>query len=356
MIKLKRMELLLLTLVGTALMARVSMRGGESSDGSPAAALLRPRIQDKNVVNDNQENAISQSLPPNDGDVFVPGSLHMTRLETFEKCYADPRKYYNHFNTLRGLRCSISQKYNITYFMIAKAGSSTSRFVMKNSFDGVEKTCEQNDFEESQTFHFTFFREPTSRFFSSYQEAFIRTKSNVHKVPEKYKQYILPFENMKRPDYLKLINSQQGQKVLLHALETFVHLYDAQDPFDGHLRLQIPRLVNPNTGRTFRLDGIYDTTRMEQDFESLANMVNATSVNVIHAYDRGTKRLDTTNLSREARRKICQLSALDYCCLNYELPEECNDVVKCRWISKPNVSDDLLVEPMSPFPPEYTVE
>lgn len=62
------------------------------------------------------------------------------------------------------------------------------------------------------------------------------------------------------------------------ALEQFIQDYDAQEPFDGHLRLQIPRLNNPETGRTVRLDALYDTTNMEQSFQELGNRVNVSDL------------------------------------------------------------------------------
>jgi len=74
------------------------------------------------------------------------------------------------------------------------------------------------------------------------------------------------------------------------------------------------------------------------------------SPEVIHAYDKGSKRIDMVSLSFDVRRKICELTAIDYCCLNYELPLECKGVVQCQWIHKPEISEELLIEPITPSP------
>merc|ERR1712238_420601 len=41
--------------------------------------------------------------------------------------------------------------------------------------------------------------------------------------------------------------------------------------------------------------------------------------------------LDLSRVSVAVQHKVCQLSALDYCCLNYRLPPICEGVVSCRW-------------------------
>lgn len=290
---------------------------------------------------------------PKHGDVFEPGSLSLSRLETYQKCYVDPIKYRNHFDNK--IRCSISRKFNLEYFMVGKAGSSTCRYVMKNSFDAKEKGCREQDLllpSSSNMIRFTFFREPFSRFISSYQEALMRSLNDHKRVPRQYFESLIipPFQQMKKRKYKRLFHNETGRELLMNGLQTFVNAYDAERPFDGHLRLQIPRLTNQNTGRTFPLTAVFDTHNMERDFESLGKMVNVTNVKVIHAYNRGDYRLNTTHLNEEAKRKICQLSAIDYCCLNYKLPPECEGAVTCQWTKK-DISKELLIEPISPYPP-----
>jgi hypothetical protein len=108
-------------------------------------------------------------------------------------------------------------------------------------------------------------------------------------------------------------------------------------------------------GKTYRLDAILDTNNMEMGFEHLAKMVNASyyKPTTLRARSRKDNKLDMNNsLSLETRRKICQLSAIDFCCLNYPLPPECQDAVQCRWISsKSELSKELMIEAVSPFSP-----
>jgi hypothetical protein len=56
-------------------------------------------------------------------------------------------------------------------------------------------------------------------------------------------------------------------------------------------------------------------------------------------------------ISLEKKQKICQLLAVDYCCLNFPLPTECESVVTCQWVQKNNSNDDLMIETISPYPP-----
>jgi hypothetical protein len=40
-----------------------------------------------------------------------------------------------------------------------------------------------------------------------------------------------------------------------------------------------------------------------------------------------------------------------FCCLNYELPPECECAVTCQWDYKPQISNELLIESKSPYLP-----
>lgn len=297
---------------------------------------------------DNHTNATFES-----GDIFVPGSLPISRLEALKKCYVDPTKYQNHFRSR--ITCVVSEKYNLTYLMVAKAGSSTSRVVMKESFEGEETKCTNQQLanigtdQDDTISHFTFVREPSSRFLSSYQEAIKHNFYYNHTthVPDRYhKAFLGPIEQFQ---YSELFGTDEGRIAFMAAIEDFMQVYNGDMPFDGHLRLQVPRLFHQKSKQTFRLDAVYDIKTMEQNFQELADKVRTEMPpKVVHAYDRGDRRIAITSLSLEARRKICQLTAIDYCCLNYELPPECADLVQCRWIHKPEIATELLIEPVSP--------
>jgi hypothetical protein len=240
--------------------------------------------------------------------------------------------------------------------MIAKAGSSTCRYIMKHSLGAIEKKCRLDHHEhhgQHNKFRFSMVREPTSRFYSSYQEAFYRNFKRVDQIPTRYRSFLEPFSNLTRRTYSYLVQqSSHSTDNLTLALETFVRDYDAHEPFDGHLRLQIPRLTNSKTGRTISLNSLYDSNNMNASFEEIGTKIGIEDdIPVVHAYDRGNKRMNFERVSYATQRKICQLSAIDYCCLNYELPPQCEGAVKCQWVSKPKISNELLIEPKSPYPP-----
>lgn len=347
----KKIERLLVGFLGVGFVVTMSLywRGAGMS-------IQQPQDNEDSINHFSITEKQTPPIAPKNGDVFVPGTLDMSRLETFHRCHVDPTKYKHHFNKKGGVKCSISDKYGLIYYMVAKAGSSTCRYVMKNSLEGKEQNCALNNQQplSKDMFHFTFFREPTLRFFSAYQEAFHRTRRFPKRIPKKYRKFMKPFFDISRQDYRFLLESNATQQImqLTNAFTQFVNDYDAQEPFDGHLRLQIPRLTHSKTGIPIKLNATFDSTQMQESFQQIARDVKKTEpITVIHAYDRGTKRMDFSSIPDKTRRKICQLSAIDYCCLNYKLPPECQNVVTCRWIQKPQLSEELLIEPVSPYPP-----
>lgn len=299
-------------------------------------------------------SATSDTANAKAGDIFAPGSLSISRKESYERCYVDPLRYKNHFRPSR--TCAISEKYNLTYFMIAKAGSSTCRKLMGDTFEATERQCGNNaadiGTDNDSMHHFTIFREPSSRFLSSYQEAVQRDfhANHPNNVPPEYKDsFVEPIKHLTLKD---LYETDDGSAAFMYAIEKFMKTYDGRVPFNGHLRLQLPRLYNPKSQRTIPLDAVFDTKTMQQNFEALAQQVDATKPEeVIRAYDRGDRRINMTSLSMASRREICQLAAIDYCCLNYELPPECEDSVQCQWTHKPDIVDELLIDTISPYPP-----
>ena len=317
-------------------------------------------LEPSSIHNSNSSATYYNTSNAKVGDIFVPGSLSVSRKESYERCYVDPLRYQKHFRPRR--TCAISKKYNLTYFMIAKAGSSTCRHVMGNTFEATEKQCGNNDDDiggtndDDSMYRFTIFREPSSRFLSSYQEAIQRDYSSNHAtvVPPEYQNaFVEPLKHLRLKD---LFETEHGRTTLMGALEQFMKVYDGRVPFNGHLRLQVPRLYNPKTRRTIPLDAVFDTTTMQQNFEALAERVHAVRPEkVIRAYDRGDRRINMTSVSLDARREICQLAAIDYCCLNYALPPECQGTVQCQWIHKPEITEDLLIDTISPYPPRAPI-
>ena len=298
------------------------------------------------------------SLNDSAARTFEPGSLNMTRLEAFQRCYIDPERYRNHYTIRRrvgGDMCAFSPKAKIAYYMIGKAGSSTARTLMRDAFNSTFRWCNPSDLPDYHQFTFT--REPTSRFWSAHSEMMkrwaMRRETHV-KIPQKYRTFMEPLRTAKGK-FETLFENRNGQERLLASLRLFIDLYDGETPFDGHLRQQVTRLYNATTGRTMPLDAIYELHDAKQQFDHFARRAGLVppEEEATHAYARKRHLNTTGKLTDEQLRKLCHFSALDYCCLNYKLPEVCRGAFECRWVHKSDIAGDegLLIESLSPYPP-----
>ena len=299
--------------------------------------------------NGMEENKL---FAPREGDTFAPGSLPLNHTTAMGRCFVDPTRYRRHF---RRQICVDSDQYNISYHLIAKSGSSSGRFIMGSSFGGKGKNCHRRRLRNrTDTFEqFTFVREPTSRFISAYQESLLRIFVKNVPIPPEYAEFFHGAlgDVTRMRQYRRLTNKEDGRRQVTLAFETFVRDYDARNPFEGHLALQVPRLAALRSGLAAQLDHVLDVHDMTEFFTNLALRVGAPPPNLRHLYNRGVSGIQLELLTPATRRKICQLSAIDYCCLNYPLPEACQDAVSCQWVAKPELTDELLIEAISPFPP-----
>lgn len=297
----------------------------------------------------SQREIMSTPAPPKafrEGDLFAPGSLPWNRTFVFRQCYVDPQIYRYHFRD-QNLRL-VSQRYGLAYHMVAKAGSSSARIVMSDHFQAIPTHKQPLNMT-----NFSFVREPTSRFISAYQESLKRMliqpgKSRPAEGPLAFLKQ-LGHRNYKT--YRKAAATEEGRIQSTRLFESFLKDYDGSKPFEGHLRLQLPRLASNVTGRTLPMNDLVDTQDMTPYFQHMAKQLHLPPIPEKHAYQRGTRLLNP--LSSTAIRKICQLSALDYCCLNYALPPECKGALSCRIIKR---HDELLVEPVLAFPASEKAE
>lgn len=204
----------------------------------------------------------------------------------------------------------------------------------------------------------TFVREPLSRFMSQYDEAYVRTapwsKSDNQyyidpdtKTQKKQHPFPYLFENMhtyrdyedvfcppstrtnpnSRKECLDKKSAENG--TLTHRLERFVNDYDGRTPFDVHLKWQVPFLSN-NDGTPMYLTELYNTTNSNEDWTVIAKRYmgedhvfkNKDGVIEGRSYPR---RFNSKLVSAETKKRICELALIDYCCLNFPLPEDCDD-------------------------------
>eukprot|EP00466_Bigelowiella_natans_P012332 jgi/Bigna1/69012/fgenesh1_pg.7_\ len=283
-----------------------------------------------------------------DPDVFAPGSLKMSQLEAFSKCYIDPiGMYRTHFGD--GL-CVVSDSKKFVFYHVRKSGSSTGRSVATQQFGGRDmQRCDHRGKRRDEFYKVAFVRNPTTRFFAQYEETFVRTLGGKMKIPDEfdvfhkdmkdYKEYeklfcgesaSLPRKGRKKP--CDQIPSQDTGN-LARRFERFIDAWDGT-VFEAHLAMQAPILSNRNTGLPFALDYLGNTKTTDSDWQQIGNKLGVMHVETIRgrAYPR---RMNISYISKGTYEKMCRLAAIDYCCLNFKLPPECTNAgVSCRWISK----------------------
>jgi len=278
-----------------------------------------------------------------DPDVFSPGSLNMTRQESLSKCYVDPKgTYKSHFGD--GL-CVVSKTRDFVFYHVRKSGSSTGREVATQQFAG--KDMQRCHGQYDHFYQVAFVRNPITRFFAQYEEMFVRTLAGKGpKVPEKfnvfhndlpdYKSYERIFcgkdADVPRTRQLKpcdqVLSREKGE--LSSRFEKFVEVWDGH-VFEAHLAMQAPILSKRQTGRCHKLDFIGDTKHTKEHWEQIGQHLGVQNVKVIRgrAYPR---RMNISFISTKTYERICRLAAIDFCCLNFPLPPQCEHAgVSCRW-------------------------
>lgn len=348
---------------------------GENNDGkvnNDAASALSVDLTDGQHVTDILQNKLQ-----NEQTVrmrFLPGTLQLTQAETLSHCYADPKIYKHHFTKRKQRGIPISLKHKLVFAMIAKSGSSTGRWVMNNVLEAEELRVNKDLHELSLGGKYedfdviAFVRDPLSRFYSSYDETYFRYgpwMTEVHKDKGGYaswakhvKEFEHPhaylYENMTvykdfqdafcpphiippgnralrvtSPRQHNWCNDQPTHEngTLAARFERFVWDYDGISSWDVHLSLQVPLLSNQDTGRSARIDEVFSTEASVEHWEHIVSRYDKTLPMSDSLFARSVpRRFNPKLVSIETKRRICQLAAIDYCCLNMMLPAECKNV------------------------------
>ena len=191
---------------------------------------------------------------------FRPGGLNMTREETLRHCYVDPKIYESHFPSNGRQVTSVSEEYKLIYLMIPKSGSSTGRWIMGNVLGAEDAPMSPYGVELNRGGDYadhtviTFVRDPLSRFYSSYDEVFLRygpwfrhrkgkafqyLKTFSHPYPylyenmttwEDFQDAFCPSSLVKRKECL--LGKTHDNGTLAARFERFVWDYDGLSPFD----------------------------------------------------------------------------------------------------------------------------
>mmetsp|Transcript_8 Transcript_8/g.40 ORF Transcript_8/g.40 Transcript_8/m.40 type:complete len:978 (+) Transcript_8:237-3170(+) len=332
------------------------------------------------------------SLPVNKTDLkFRPGILPVNTTEGLKLCHADPMVYKKHFRRSIRDKVSVAEDHKLIYIMLPKSGSSTARFMMETKFGAKEEAKNLNELGTGSLAHynvFTFIRDPLSRFFSQYDEAYARTgpwqrgyrKEDGYTHPaaflfegfnsyQDYEEVFCPPETRKTDRKECTFRETQENGTLAARFERYVWEYDGVSPFDIHLHLQVPLLSHPATGRALHVDEMYNTTAARVGWEALAKRYSVDlsdgtedgSEGESHNREsnkEGTKgksgkdgnkdsakndskgggviqgrtyprRFDKKYVTDRTKQRICELGMLDYCCLNLPLPPPCENLY-CR--------------------------
>ena len=102
----------------------------ENSAVNPSHPVLLKWIKDQKNVAESSPLSSLLSEPV----YYLPGSLPLSQLETFQHCYADPTLYSEHLSSGGSTRrVPYSEKHKLALILIPKSGSSTGRFMMNVS-------------------------------------------------------------------------------------------------------------------------------------------------------------------------------------------------------------------------------
>lgn len=203
----------------------------------------------------------------------------------------------------------------------------------------------------------TFVRDPLSRFYSQYDESYVRTapwqkKQNPYYVDpdtkaqdaphpfpylyeglnsyDDYEDVYCPIETRKSRKECKQEKTREDG-TLASRFERFVGDYDGRTPFDVHMTLQAT-MLSSSDGLPLHVTQIYNTTDSEGGWKRIARQFLGENATLGGGVDDGgeviagrsyPRRFDSDLVSVETRRRICELVLIDYCCLNLPLPDVC---------------------------------
>ena len=303
---------------------------------------------------------------------FKPGTLPLSQLSTLQHCHVNPQIYKNHLRGGPG-QLSYSKKYNLSYILIPKSGSSTGRYMMQHEFEAVEPRGGHNNKAVREAYEakhiIAFVREPLSRFYSQYDEAYVRTapwsksqnpyyidpdnKNNRKQHPfpflyenfnsyHDYEDVFCPPSTRTNPNNRRecLFRPSHEDGTLAKRLERFVQEYDGRTPYDIHLILQVPKLLSKDssTGSSINITELYNTINAKNDWKTIAKKYIGEHAKLLTTTNKDNnkesggviegrsypRRFDKKFIGKETEKRICQLALLDYCCLNFPLPSSCD--------------------------------
>ena len=296
---------------------------------------------------DAAQNGAAASATPLPGNLFFPGKLvteglGMTRTDVLKRCYLPPR-----FHVEISQGCTVSDRYRLVYHLTPQTGSSTGRHVLKNEFEGRDWVhgCERLVHEPGWT-HLITLRNPTTRAFAAYEEMLVRNvnheeESGANLLPPRVAAFFEPFRGKRYADYAAMFETREGVAALTRAYERFMRDWDGT-VFDVHLASQVAYAFARGGDRrasAAHISRVFDTHLIDREFRELGARVGLPKPPRVIRGRAYPRRLNVSDVSDDVFQKMCLLYAIDYCCLDYELPPAClraapGKRVACRWVPR----------------------
>jgi len=185
-----------------------------------------------------------------------------------------------------------------------------------------------------------FVRDPANRIYSSYEEAIARKLNEVDSIPQHLRRFVDGLPNYKA--YEKLFSQPH---LLTQRFEQFLDDWDGRDLFDNHLSLQVPLMAH-HSGITRNFTWLGEVGKLDADWKTAASLLTFPSPDVIHGRS-FPRRMNTSTVTARAKRRICKLLALDFCCLNFPFPSQClegdAEALGCAWKQLPEFGKTLII-------------
>lgn len=288
--------------------------------------------------------------------VFEPGTLKMEKRDAIAKCWTQsPRKQDQRIRTKQF--CLYSKDYNVLVNLSGKTGTSTQKRVLQHTMNAEEKLCSTihdeggDPLSKSRSLtRVATVREPFDRFLSGYKETLYRLDiyedhPDYDTIPAEYSRFLTLLRNKSAEEKQAIFKAETPERLQTKTemFKIFVQDFDGHNAFDRHLNSQSIKLWDHGGEGMAKYDFIMEAANLTQDLVTLAEMVHAPRYpdKEVRARSRSSDRIDVESLPDETIQKICQIFALDYCCLNYPLPPACQRAppgqrVLCDWVAPPH--------------------
>lgn len=304
-------------------------------------------------VQERISNDVNRSL-------FDPGSLSMDRAETIFHCWTGSTRR----DEVKAVpNVLYSKEYNASTVIITKIGSSTQKRILLDHLKFQQTFGPNLPAHGHGLFHAVTTRDPMSRFISGYREAMIRFgigkehtwSQQQFDVPRKYNRFHRILDSKNRTEVAAIWKGGTPDLLKLKAqiFEAFVEDFDPEDSFDNHLMPQMQQLWDFKFSQMKKFDLVLETKNLTDGLNEFIQRIGAPAVpeklQGLRERTAENNPLDIDTLSKSTVQKICRDLALDFCCLNYQLPPMCrqDDIPSCANGFQPRLHPNCAPETQS---------